>query len=372
MVTRIGINGFGRIGRQVFKAIKERHGDELEVVAINDLVDNKTNAHLLKYDSNYGRYPGTVEVGEGGPDRRWKAVAVFAEREPAKIPWGKRGVEIVIESTGFFTDANLRAPTSTTRVKKVDHLARRRRTKTSRSSSASTRRSTSRRNTHVISNASCTTNGLAPIVKVLVDNFGIVKGQMTTMHSYTNSQRLLDMQAKDLREARAAALNIVPSATGAARALKLVIPEIEGKLDGVAYRVPTPTVSIVEVVALSRRTTTAEEVNDAMRKAAAGPMKGILAVTDEPLVSMDLKGDPHSSIVDALLDERRRRRPGEGRGVVRQRVGLLVPHVGHAAPSSRARACSARSTAQRAVDEGPETPALLRSSGRRRTERRFR
>ena len=163
-------------------------------------------------------------------------------------------------------------------------------------------------------------------MKVLLDNFGIFKGQMTTIHAYTNSQRLLDMQSKDLREARAAALNIVPTSTGAARALKLVIPEIEGKLDGVAYRVPTPTVSIVEVVALVEKATTAEEVNDAMRKAAAGPMKGILAVTDEPLVSMDLKGDPHSSTVDCADDERRRRRSGEGRVVVRQRVGLLLPH----------------------------------------------
>ena len=180
----------------------------------------------------------------------------------------------------------------------------------------------------MISNASCTTNGLAPTVKVLLDNFGILKGQMTTIHAYTNSQRLLDMQSKDLREARAAAMNIVPTSTGAARALKLVIPEIEGKLDGVAYRVPTPTVSIVEIVAWSKKKTTAAEVNAAMRKAAAGKMKGILAVTDEPLVSMDLKGDPHSSTVDALTTNVVARQPGEGGVVVRQRVGLLLPHVG--------------------------------------------
>jgi glyceraldehyde 3-phosphate dehydrogenase len=299
MATRIGINGFGRIGRQVLRAIKERHPDKLEVVAINDLVDTKTNAHLLKYDSNYGRYPGTVEVGEGGLIVDGKPISVYAEREPGNIPWGKAGADIVIESTGFFTDANQARAHINNGVKKVVISA------PAKNEDATlvlgVNPATYDAGKHqVVSNASCTTNGLAPTVKVLLDSFGIVKGQMTTVHAYTNSQKLLDVQAQDLREARAAGLNIVPSSTGAARALKLVIPEIEGKLDGAAYRVPTPTVSIVEVICLVEKQTTAEEVNDAMRKAAAGPMKGILAVSDEPLVSMDLKGDPHSSTVDAL------------------------------------------------------------------------
>ncbi|HXK33487.1 MAG TPA: type I glyceraldehyde-3-phosphate dehydrogenase [Dehalococcoidia bacterium] len=298
MATRIGINGFGRIGRQVFKAIKERHGSELEVVAINDLYDTKTNAHLLKYDSNYGRYPGTVEVGEGGLIVDGKPLTVFAEKEPANIPWGKVGAEIVVESTGFFTDADQARAHIHDTVKKVIISAPAKNEDVTLVLGVNAEKYDPAKH-QVVSNASCTTNGLAPTVKVLVDTFGLVKGQMTTIHAYTNSQRLLDMASKDLREARAAALNIVPASTGAARALKLVIPEVDGKLDGVAYRVPTPTVSIVEVVALVGRSTSVDEVNDAMRKAAAGPMKGILAVSDEPLVSMDLKGDPHSSTVDS-------------------------------------------------------------------------
>jgi glyceraldehyde 3-phosphate dehydrogenase len=283
----------------VFKAIKERHGSELEVVAINDLVDNKTNAHLLKYDSNYGRYPGTVEAGEGGLIVDGKPVSVFAEKEPGKIPWGQAGVELVVESTGFFTDANQARAHIHDTVKKVIISAPAKNEDVTLVLGVNAEKYDPSKH-QVVSNASCTTNGLAPTVKVLLDTFGIVKGQMTTIHAYTNSQRLLDMQAKDLREARAAALNIVPTSTGAAKALKLVIPEIEGKLDGVSYRVPTPTVSIVEVVCVTERATSVDEVNDALRKAAAGPMKGILAVSYEPLVSMDLKGDPHSSTVDAL------------------------------------------------------------------------
>ncbi|HEY8173913.1 MAG TPA: type I glyceraldehyde-3-phosphate dehydrogenase [Dehalococcoidia bacterium] len=298
MATKIGINGFGRIGRQVLKAIKERHGDSLEVVAINDLVDTKTNAHLLKYDSNYGRYPGTVEAADAGLVVDGKPIAVFAEKEPGKIPWAKVGAEIVVESTGFFTDANQAREHIGGTVKKVIISAPAKNEDVTLVLGVNgDKYDPSKHN--VVSNASCTTNGLAPTVKVLLDNFGIIKGQMTTIHSYTNTQRLLDMASKDLRDARAAALNIVPSSTGAARALKLVIPEIEGKLDGAAYRVPTPTVSIVEVVCLVGRSTTADEINDVMRKTAAGPMKGILAVSDEPLVSMDLKGDPHSSTVDS-------------------------------------------------------------------------
>jgi glyceraldehyde 3-phosphate dehydrogenase len=298
VATKIGINGFGRIGRQVLKAIKERHGSELQVVAVNDLIDTKTNAHLLKYDSNYGRFPGTVEVGEGGFVVDGKPIAVYAEREPAKIPWEQSGVEIVMEGTGLFTDANKARDHLHGTVKKVVISAPAKNEDATLVLGVNAQTYDPSKH-HVVSNASCTTNGLAPVVKVLVDDFGLIKGQMTTVHSYTNTQRLLDVQASDLRDARAAALNIVPSSTGAARALKLVIPEVEGKLDGAAYRVPTPTVSIVEVVCLVSKQTSIEEINDAMRKAAAGPMKGILAVSDEPLVSMDFKGDPHSSTVDA-------------------------------------------------------------------------
>jgi glyceraldehyde 3-phosphate dehydrogenase len=299
MATRIGINGFGRIGRLVFKAIKDRHDSDLEVVAVNDLFDNNTNAHLLKYDSNYGRYRGTVEASETSLVVDGKNVSVFAEREPGKIPWGDAGVDIVVESTGFFTDANQARAHIHDSVKKVVISAPAKNEDVTLVLGVNQEKYDPAKHS-VVSNASCTTNGLAPTTKVLLDNFGIIKGQMTTIHAYTNSQKLLDVASKDLREARAAALNIVPTSTGAARALKLVIPEIEGKLDGVSYRVPTPTVSIVEIVALVEKKTTAEAVNDAMRKTAAGPMKGILAVTDEPLVSMDLKGDPHSSSVDAL------------------------------------------------------------------------
>ena len=298
MVTRIGINGFGRIGRQVFKAIKERHPDEIEVVAINDLVDHKTNAHLLKYDSTYGQYPGTVEAGEGGLIVDGKPIAITAEREPGRIPWGDRGIEIVMEGTGFFTDANLARAHIHDTVKKVVISAPAKNEDGTFVLGVNADKYDPSKH-QVISNASCTTNGLAPVVKVLVDTFGLVKGQMTTVHSYTNTQKLLDVQASDLRDARAAALNIVPSSTGAARALRLVIPEVDGKLDGASYRVPTPTVSIVEVVALIAKSTTVEEINEAMRAAANGPMKGILGVSDEPLVSMDFKGDTRSSIVDA-------------------------------------------------------------------------
>jgi glyceraldehyde 3-phosphate dehydrogenase len=301
VAVKIGINGFGRIGRQVFKAIKERHAGEIEVVAINDLVDHKTNAHLLKYDSTYGKYPGTVEAGEGGIVVDGTPIAITAEREPGKIPWGDRGIEIVMEGTGFFTDANLARAHVHDTVKKVVISAPAKNEDGTFVLGVNADKYDPAKH-QVISNASCTTNGLAPVVKVLVDTFGLIKGQMTTVHSYTNTQKLLDVQASDLRDARAAALNIVPSSTGAAKALRLVIPEVDGKLDGASYRVPTPTVSIVEVVAVVSKSTSVEEVNDAMRAAAAdGPMKGILGVSDEPLVSMDFKGDTRSSIVDASV-----------------------------------------------------------------------
>jgi glyceraldehyde 3-phosphate dehydrogenase len=298
MTVKIGINGFGRIGRQVFKAIRDRHGDELEVVAVNDLVDAKTNAHLLKYDSNYGRFDGTVEPADGAIVVDGRPVPTFAERDPAAIPWDKAGVQIVVESTGLFTDAEQAKAHLAGSVRKVIISAPAKNEDKTIVLGVNDHEYDRARH-HVISNASCTTNGLAPVVKVLLDSFGIIKGQMTTVHAYTNTQRVLDVAHSDLREARAAALNIVPFTTGAAKALKLVIPEIEGKLDGLAYRVPTPTVSIVEVVALTEEETTPEEVNAAMRDAASERMKGILDVVEEHVVSMDLKGDEHSSIVHA-------------------------------------------------------------------------
>lgn len=298
MTTKIGINGFGRIGRQVLKAIRDRYAGKLEVVALNDLVDAKTNAHLLKYDSNYGRFNGTVEAADGAIVVDGRTIPTFAERDPGAIPWGSVGAEIVIESTGLFTDAEKARAHLGESVRKLLISAPAKNEDVTIVLGVNDGDYDPSRH-HAISNASCTTNGLAPVVKVLLDNFGIVKGQMTTVHAYTNSQRLLDVAHKDLREARAAALNIVPFTTGAARALRLVIPEIEGKLDGLAYRVPTPTVSIVEVVCLTQEETTAEKVNDAMRDAASERMKGILDVVEEHVVSMDMKGDEHSSIVHA-------------------------------------------------------------------------
>ena len=298
MATKVAINGFGRIGRQVFKAIRDRHPGKLEVVALNDLVPAETNAHLLKYDSNYGRFNGTVEAADGAIVVDGKPITIFAERDPGAIPWASVGAEIVIESTGLFTDAEkARAHLGDTVRKVIISAPAKNEDKTIVLGVNDD--GYDPKSHHVISNASCTTNGLAPVVKVLLDNFGILKGQMTTVHAYTNSQRVLDVAHSDLREARAAALNIVPFTTGAAKALKLVIPEIEGKLDGLAYRVPTPTVSIVEVVCLTEKDTTPDEVNKAMRDAASERMKGILDVVEEHVVSMDMKGDEHSSIVHA-------------------------------------------------------------------------
>ena len=300
MAVRVGINGFGRIGRQVLRTIRERHPGELQVVAINDLVDVATNAHLLKYDSNYGRFNGNVQAVDGGIAIDGEVIKVFAERDPAQIPWGDAGVEIVIESTGFFTDATKAAAHRHGSVKKVIISA-----------PASNEDVTivlgvndetyDRARHNVISNASCTTNGLAPPVKVLVEEFGLAKGQMTTIHSYTNSQQILDRAGpKDLREARSGATNIVPTSTGAARALRLVIPEVSGILDGLAYRVPTPTVSVVEVVALVKKKTSKDEVNSVLRHWSSERMKGIMDWTDDPVVSMDMKGNEHSSIIDGL------------------------------------------------------------------------
>ncbi|HZQ35852.1 MAG TPA: type I glyceraldehyde-3-phosphate dehydrogenase [Dehalococcoidia bacterium] len=300
MATRIGINGFGRIGRQVLKAIGERHPGELEVVALNDLVDTETNAHLLKYDSNYGHFHGTVEAKDDALIVNGNKIAVTKHSDPGQIPWRDFGVDLVVESTGVFTDATKAcAHISGGGAKKVIISAPAKNEDVTLVLGVNDERYDPAKH-NVISNASCTTNGLAPVVKVLLDNFGIVKGQMTTVHSYTNSQKILDLASKDLREARAGALNIVPTSTGAAKALRLVVPEVAGKIDGLSYRVPTPTVSIVEVVALTEKNTSVDEVNAAICRAAEGRMKGILGLTMEPVVSMDMKGDERSSIVDGL------------------------------------------------------------------------
>jgi len=308
MAIKAGINGFGRIGRQVFKAIKERHPNDLEVVAINDLFDVKTNAHLFKYDSNYGIYDGTVVVKDGNLVVDGDEVKVFSERNPADLPWKDLGVEIVIESTGVFRDAigGNGKPGANVHIK--DGGAK----KVIISAPAKNEDITvvlgvnddqyDPDKHHVLSNASCTTNCLAPAAKVINDLYKIKSGVMTTIHSYTNDQRILDMGHSKLRRARAAALNIIPTTTGAAKAVALVIPDLKGKFDGYALRVPTPTVSIVDFVVSVEKMPTLEEVNAEFVKASKGAMKGILGVTtgeyDQQLVSMDFKGDPRSSIVD--------------------------------------------------------------------------
>jgi len=298
MVTRVGINGFGRIGRQVLKAITDRYGGEIEVVAINDLVATDVNANLLKYDSNYGRWNKEVRAEGDALVVDGRAIKVFAERDPGAIPWGSVGAEIVIESTGLFTDATKAVAHRRDSVKKVIISAPAKNEDVTVVLGVNADAYDPAKH-HVISNASCTTNGLAPVVKVIVDNLGLVKGQMTTIHSYTNSQQILDKAAgTDLREMRAGAMNIVPTSTGAARALKLVIPQVDGKLDGLAYRVPTPTVSIVELVALTEKETTKDDLNALLKSTSEGAMKGILGITMDPVVSMDMKGDERSSIVD--------------------------------------------------------------------------
>jgi len=298
MATRVGINGFGRIGRQVLKAITERYPGKLEVVAINDLVATEVNANLLKYDSNYGRWDKDIRAESDALVVDGRAIKVFAERDPGAIPWGSVGADIVIESTGLFTDATKAVAHRRDSVKKVIISAPAKNEDVTVVLGVNADKYDPA-NHHVISNASCTTNGLAPVVKVIVDNLGLQKGQMTTIHSYTNSQQILDKAAgSDLREMRAGALNIVPTSTGAARALKLVIPEVDGRLDGLAYRVPTPTVSIVEVVALTEKDTTKEDLNNLLRETSLEKMKGILGFTMDPVVSMDMKGDERSSIVD--------------------------------------------------------------------------
>jgi glyceraldehyde 3-phosphate dehydrogenase len=297
-VTRIGINGFGRIGRQTLKAMLERHPEQLEVVAINDLAPTATNAHLFKYDSTYGRFPGEVSAGDGQITVDGHVIKAFSEKDPAALPWKDLGVEVVIESTGIFTDA--------TKAKAhLDAGAR----KVIISAPASNEDVTivlgvnegtyDPERHHVVSNASCTTNGLALPAKVIWDSFGIERGLMTTIHSYTNDQNVLDVFHKDLRRARSAGQNIIPTSTGAARALALVIPELKGRFDGFSLRVPTPTVSVIDFVAITSRPVSVESANAALRTAADGPMRGLLGYTEELLVSMDFKGDDRSSIIDA-------------------------------------------------------------------------
>ena len=300
MAVKVGINGFGRIGRLVFRAIKQRHADEIEVVAVNDLFDAATNAHLLKYDSTYGQYNGTVEAKDGHLVIDGKTITVTAERDPGAIKWKDMGVEIVIESTGLFTDATkARAHIDSGGAKKVIISAPAKNEDITVVLGVNQDQYDPEKH-NIISNASCTTNGLAPVAKVLNDTFGIEKGLLTTVHAYTNSQKLQDLGAKDLRDARAAAQNIVPSPTGAAKAVGLVIPELKGKFGGMAFRVPTPTVSVVDFTATLNKEASKEEIRDAMLEYADGPMKGILDVTDEALVSTDLRGTTYSSVFSAM------------------------------------------------------------------------
>ncbi len=300
MKTKIGINGFGRIGRNTFKVLLEKYSEELEVVAINDLTDAGTLAHLLKYDSIFGRFNGTVEVVENSLIVNGKKIEILAERDPGNIDWKARDVEIVLESTGLFTK----------REKAEVHITRGGAKKVLISAPATNEDITIvlgvneekyKPELHnIISNASCTTNCLAPVVKVLNDSFGIVKGLMTTVHSYTNDQKILDLPHSDLRRARAAGMSIIPTKSGAAKAIGLVIPELDGRLNGFAYRVPTPDVSVVDLVVEVEKTVTKEEVNAALKTAADGKMKGVLDYSVEQLVSIDYIGNPASSIVDAL------------------------------------------------------------------------
>jgi len=298
MATRIGINGFGRIGRLSLRAILERHPNDVEVVAINDLTDTLTNAHLFKHDSTYGDFKGEVGHDEGEIHVNGKAIQVFKEKDPGLIAWDTEGVDVVLECTGFFTDATKAVAHKNHGVKKVIISAPAKNEDVTIVLGVNDNMYDPSKH-HVISNASCTTNGLAPVAKVMHERFGIEKGLLTTVHAFTNSQKTQDTAAKDLRDARAASQNIVPSSTGAAKAVGLVIPELKGKFTGMAFRVPTPTVSVVDFTALLTREASVEEINAAMKEYAEGPMKGILAYTEELLVSTDLRGNPHSSIFSA-------------------------------------------------------------------------
>jgi len=299
-MVKVAINGFGRIGRQVFKILTEKYGKKVQVVAINDLTDNETLSHLLKFDSNYGIWDARIEPAKDSIVVNGKKIKTYEEREPVKLPWKALGVDVVLECTGFFTDGEhakdhldagakkvlISAPATNHDITIVLGVNEEKYDKSKH---------------HIVSNASCTTNGLAPIVKVLVDNFGVKRGLMTTIHSYTNDQRILDLPHEDLRRARAAALNLIPTKTGAAKALKEVIPEVDGILDGVAVRVPTPTVSMNDLVVELVGITTPESITEKMWEAARGRMKGYLFVATDPMVSMDYKGNEYSAIYDSLL-----------------------------------------------------------------------
>jgi glyceraldehyde 3-phosphate dehydrogenase len=299
MVTRIGINGFGRIGRLVLRANEDRNAGKVEVAAVNDLTDAKTNAHLLKYDTNYGRFPGTVEAKDNDLVVNGRNIKVFSERDPAQIPWGEMGVDLVIESTGIFTNADQASGHLKGGAKKVIISAPASGEDLTIVLGVNNELYDADKH-HIISNASCTTNCFATMVKVLHDAFGVEHGLMSTIHSYTNDQAILDQRHGDLRRARAAAENIIPTSTGAARAVGLVLPELNGKLNGVAFRVPTSTGSITDFTAQVSRDVTAEGINEAYKKATEGSMKGILEYNDEPLVSSDYKGNSHSCIIDGL------------------------------------------------------------------------
>jgi glyceraldehyde 3-phosphate dehydrogenase len=298
MAVKVGINGFGRIGRNVFRAAKEANA-EIDFVAVNDLVDTATMAHLLKYDSILGRFPGGVEVNGDTIAAGGDEVKVLSERDPAQLPWDELGVDVVIESTGFFTARADAAKHLEAGAKKVIISAPAKEPDVTVALGVNFDRDYDPENHDVISNASCTTNCLAPLAKVLNEAFGIEQGLMTTIHAYTADQRLQDMPHKDLRRARAAALNLIPTTTGAAKAVGLVLPELNGKLNGFAMRAPVPTGSVVDLTFTTPEAVTAEQVNAAVKAAAEGPMKGILSYTEDPIVSTDIVGDPHSSIFDA-------------------------------------------------------------------------
>ena len=298
MTTRLGINGFGRIGRQSLRIIRDKYPDKLEVVAVNDLFDPATNAHLFKYDTNYGTYLGQVEMKGNDLLVDGNVVRVLSERDPAKLPWKDLGVEIAIESTGMFKEGPLAAAHIEAGAKKVLISAPAKKEDITIVLGVNEELYDPEKH-HIISNASCTTNCLAPVAKIVNDRFGIIKGFMTTVHAYTGGQRLLDMGHKDLRRARAAAMNIVPTSTGAARAIGVVLPELDGKLDAFALRVPTSTVSLIDLTVEVERETTTDELRSVFKEAAEGTLKGILGYSEEPLVSVDFKGDPRSSIVDA-------------------------------------------------------------------------
>src|SRR5215510_6764480 len=300
MVARVAINGFGRIGRLGLRAIIERHKADLTVVAINDMADLHTNAHLFRYDTSYGVFPGKVEVGEGVLKIDGWNIAVLNQKDPSRLPWQKLEVDIVIESTGVFTDAAQVRAHLEAGAKKVIITAPAKDEDLTVVLGVNDDAYNPKKH-HIVSNASCTTNCLAPLAKVVHDNFGIERGLMTTIHSYTNDQKLLDLPHSDLRRARAAALSMIPTSTGAAKAIGLVLPELKGKLDGIAIRVPTPDVSLVDLTVTTTKPVTVESVNSALKAAANGAMKGILQYSDVELVSIDFLHNPHSSIVDAQL-----------------------------------------------------------------------